>query len=42
MSVHAIDVARCEKPRKYVRTGWWLTPLAFWVQQPVYAAGSEF
>ena len=23
-------------------TGWWSTPLAFWVQQPVYAAGSEF
>ena len=22
--------------------GWWSTPLAFWVQQPVYAAGSEF
>ena len=23
-------------------TGWWSTPLAFWVQQPIYAAGSEF
>lgn len=22
--------------------GWWCTPLAFWVQQPVYAAGTEF
>ena len=47
--MHAIPHRKLETVDVYVpwdlsspATGWWSTPLAFWVQQPIYAAGSEF